>query len=216
MVVQVRLENVFLSVRPIVLSLARATMFSSTTLFSSSCSVQRRAPWAASSRPGRSASLRCRRRRSAPAASRAACVSTPPRNPLRPVAGGRAQLSPGWCAIPQRSGCRSMPRLLRKHRPSAGCALAAASRRVLAGTDQRLQPLALLGAQRDDILLHRNLLGRHHRLRRFRCDGIESQKDRLFKLIEATATRGALKFPCRDTGTRIAKDTHSINSGDRS
>jgi hypothetical protein len=38
LVVQVRLENVF-SVRPIVMSLARATIFNSTTLPSSICSV---------------------------------------------------------------------------------------------------------------------------------------------------------------------------------
>ena len=44
LVVQVRLENVFLSVRPMVLSLARATMFSSTTLLSSICSVHRAKP----------------------------------------------------------------------------------------------------------------------------------------------------------------------------
>src|SRR4029077_44484 len=44
LVVQVRLENVFLSVRPMVLSLARATMFNSTTLFSSICSVHRAKP----------------------------------------------------------------------------------------------------------------------------------------------------------------------------
>src|SRR6266576_3504942 len=35
------------------------------------------------------------------------------------------------------------------------------------------------------ILLYRNLLGSHHRLRRLCCNGIESQKDRPFKLIEA-------------------------------
>src|SRR6188768_3727912 len=39
-----RLETVFLSVRPIVESLARATMPSSTTLFSSSRNVQRARP----------------------------------------------------------------------------------------------------------------------------------------------------------------------------
>src|SRR6516165_3602874 len=41
---QMRLENVFLSVRPIVLSLARSTMFSSTTLFSNNRRVQRARP----------------------------------------------------------------------------------------------------------------------------------------------------------------------------
>ena len=39
-----RLENIFLSVRPIVESLARSTMPSSTTLFSNSQKVQRARP----------------------------------------------------------------------------------------------------------------------------------------------------------------------------
>ena len=41
LLLQVRLESVFLSVRPIVLSLARSTMFSSTTAVSSSVSCTR-------------------------------------------------------------------------------------------------------------------------------------------------------------------------------
>src|SRR5258708_29772983 len=41
---QMRLESVFFSVRPIVLSLARSTIFSSTTASSSSCNVQRARP----------------------------------------------------------------------------------------------------------------------------------------------------------------------------
>jgi hypothetical protein len=39
------LENIFLSVRPIVLSLARSTMLSSTTLFSNNRRVQRARPF---------------------------------------------------------------------------------------------------------------------------------------------------------------------------
>ena len=42
---QVGSERIFLSVRPIVLSLARSTMFSSTTASSSSCSVHRARPF---------------------------------------------------------------------------------------------------------------------------------------------------------------------------
>ena len=41
---QVRFESVFFSVRPIVLSLARSTIFSSTTASSSSCNVHRLRP----------------------------------------------------------------------------------------------------------------------------------------------------------------------------
>src|SRR5271166_531024 len=44
LLLQMRLESVFLSVRPIVLSLARGTMFSCTTAVSSSCSVHRARP----------------------------------------------------------------------------------------------------------------------------------------------------------------------------
>src|ERR1700680_1231632 len=44
LVSQMRLESVFFSVRPIVLSLARLTIFSSTTASSSSCNVQRARP----------------------------------------------------------------------------------------------------------------------------------------------------------------------------
>src|SRR3954453_23162757 len=44
LLLKVRLEKVFFSVRPIVLSLARSTMFSSTTADSSNFSVQRTRP----------------------------------------------------------------------------------------------------------------------------------------------------------------------------
>ena len=45
LLLEVRLESVFLSVRPIVLSLARSTMFSCTTALSSSVSVHRLRPF---------------------------------------------------------------------------------------------------------------------------------------------------------------------------
>src|SRR5450631_884635 len=45
---QMRLKDVFLRVRPIVLSLARSTMFSSTTLFSNNRNVQRALPFGGS------------------------------------------------------------------------------------------------------------------------------------------------------------------------
>ncbi len=44
LLLQMRLESVFFSVRPIVLSLARSTIFSSTTASSNSCNVQRARP----------------------------------------------------------------------------------------------------------------------------------------------------------------------------
>src|SRR5882672_11393839 len=58
-------------------------------------------------------------------------------------------------------------------------------RRALAFPYQRFKPFAFLAAQPNNILLYRNLLGSHDRLRRPRCDGIESQNHLHFKLIEA-------------------------------
>jgi hypothetical protein len=59
-------------------------------------------------------------------------------------------------------------------------------RRAFAFAYQRFKPSAFLAAQPNNILLYRNLLGSHDRLRRPRCDGIESQNPSPFKLIEAT------------------------------
>jgi hypothetical protein len=59
------LEGVFLSARPIVESLARSTMPSSTTLFSNNRKVQRTRPLRGLEQPGRSAWLPSRHRKSA-------------------------------------------------------------------------------------------------------------------------------------------------------
>ena len=74
---QIRLENVFLRVRPIVLSLARSTMFSSTTLFSNNRNVQRA--------PRQSAWLPSRHRKSWKPQARRVGGSTQTRSPLPPV-----------------------------------------------------------------------------------------------------------------------------------
>jgi hypothetical protein len=77
---QVRLENVFLSVRPIVLSLARSTMFSSTTLFSNNRNVQRARPLGGFEQ-AKAISLASRHRKFwEPQAWRAAFGSTQPRS----------------------------------------------------------------------------------------------------------------------------------------
>jgi hypothetical protein len=57
---------------------------------------------------------------------------------------------------------------------------------ALSFPQKRLQPLAFLAAQPHDILLYRNLLRSHDRLRRSRCDESESQNPHPFKLIEAS------------------------------
>jgi len=59
-------------------------------------------------------------------------------------------------------------------------------RGALALAYQRFELLAFLSAQPHNILLYRNILPGHHRLRRSCRDGIESQNLRPCKLIEAT------------------------------
>src|SRR5262249_51127127 len=79
LVVQVRLGSVFLSVRPMVLSLAPATMFSSTTLLSPICSVHRAKPSAGveHARPISFASLAPSQRRRLAECGERCGVSTP-------------------------------------------------------------------------------------------------------------------------------------------
>ena len=102
LLLQVRLESVFFSVRPIVLSLARSTMFSSTTaLFQQLSASTACDPSAVRNRPGRSAWLRRRRRRCAVWPSWAnACGSARPRSLPPPVAGGSGQRCRCWYPAP--------------------------------------------------------------------------------------------------------------------
>src|ERR1700736_2873608 len=112
---QMRLERVFFSVRPIVLSLARLTIFSSTTASSSSCNVQRARP-AAWSRPTRSTWPRPPRRRCSASLNLVnACESGRPRTLLRPAAGASSRPCRHWSPVPPRSGCRSSPRPPPRH-----------------------------------------------------------------------------------------------------
>ena len=86
------LEDVFLSARPIVESLARSTMPSSTTLFSL------RYAW---NRPGQSAWLPSRRQKFVqPLASPVACGSTLPRSLPQLVASAPDKPSKRWCPKP--------------------------------------------------------------------------------------------------------------------
>src|ERR1700674_3176459 len=118
---QMRLESVFFSVRPIVLSLARLTIFSSTTASSSSCNVQRARP-AGGLEQANAINL-------ASAASLNlgnACESGRPRTLLRPAAGASSRpcrhCSPG----PPRSGCRSSSHHRARRRLSTGSGPSAA------------------------------------------------------------------------------------------
>src|SRR6266700_2573337 len=125
------LENVFFSVRPIVLSLARSTMCSSTT-FSSS---RRRLHLAKPSGTGESVSAisfasaapsKIRRRAEFELYLRANTASTLP----RPAGAWSARQWRCWCPAPRRSGCRSS---LRPHPicpPSTGCAPSSAAGRT--------------------------------------------------------------------------------------
>ena len=81
-----RFEYVFFSVRPIVLSLARSTMCSSTTFSSSRRRLQRANPPGPERGSARSILLLLRRRKSAAGRNwDCMCASTPPRTPPRPA-----------------------------------------------------------------------------------------------------------------------------------
>ena len=151
---QMRLENVFLSVRPIVLSLARSTMFSSTTFSSSRRSVHRAAPGAAS-RPERSAWPPRRRRRSA-AWRNSGWLAGQHRLEafLDQLLGGSARTSRRWCPAPRRSGCRSILR------PASEASAFNRMRALVSNCaeclplQEILEPLPLLLTELHDVLLY--------------------------------------------------------------
>src|SRR5882757_7523325 len=124
---QMRLESVFFSVRPIVLSLARLTIFSSTTASSSSCNVQRARPAGgleqanainlASAAPSKMRRL----------AEFGECLRIGrPRTLLRPAAGASSRPCRHWSPAPPRSGCRSSPHHRPRRRLSTGSGPSAA------------------------------------------------------------------------------------------
>jgi hypothetical protein len=101
---QMGLKDVFLRVRPIVLSLARSTMFSSTTLFSNNRNVQRARPLGGSEQARRSAWLPSRHRKFwQRQAWRAAFGSAPPRSPLPPAVCAPGRPWMGWSPAPRPS-----------------------------------------------------------------------------------------------------------------
>src|SRR3954464_6876281 len=125
---QVRFENVLFSVRPIVLSLTRSTIFSSTTLSSSRGKVHRARPF------GGSEQLRAisfaspapsKMRGLAEAAS--VCAPARPRSLLPPTAAASARCSQGRCSAPKRSGYHCRPPRLARRPPVTGCAPSSAS-----------------------------------------------------------------------------------------
>src|SRR5271165_3830240 len=117
----------FFKTRPIVESLARSTILSSTTLFSNNRKVQRARPLGGLEQ-AKAVWLPSRRQRSArPPASRVACGSTPHRSPLPPVACAPGRPWMGWSPTPPRSCCRSTHRQLPRHPPSTKSAPSAAA-----------------------------------------------------------------------------------------
>src|SRR5689334_10585446 len=106
---QVRLKEVFFSVRPIVLSLARPTMFSPTTLSSSRRNVHRVCPLGGSehARAISLASLAPSKMRGLADEGECLRVSTAS-NLLQPAAAGFWRPWRGWCPRPKRSGCHSI------------------------------------------------------------------------------------------------------------
>src|ERR1019366_4377843 len=120
LLLEMRLENVFLRVRPIVLSLAHRTMLSSTTF----CSRRRRLHLAcpAGAGPHVSAiSFPLPRRRIIAGGRGLGCIcgSAPTQTPPRPIGVLSARYWRCWYPEPRRSGCHSSHRQLLICRPSA-------------------------------------------------------------------------------------------------
>src|SRR6476660_8904345 len=162
------LENVFLSALPIVESLARSTMWSSTTFFSNSRKVQRARPLGgleqaraislASFSPSKiRRNRRCRPLLAAQHRLEALFHQLFP----HPVNHGNAgvQSLDNPAVTPAFTGFRDIG--LQQY-PRLEQLLS----RALAFPYQRLKLLALLATQPHNILLYRNLLGSHHRLPR--------------------------------------------------
>ena len=154
-----RFENVFFSVRPIVLSLARSTMCSSTTFSSSRRRLHLAKPPAeevsainfASAAPSK-----IRGRRSWD------CICGQHRlqpflNQLAPVRSTVAML----CPAPRQSGCHSSPRPHPIHPPSRGCAPSSATGGTLAFPDQLVEPIAFLRDEPNHVFLDGNLFPGH-------------------------------------------------------
>ena len=93
---QMRLKDVFLRIRPIVLSLARSTMFSSTTLFANTRNVQRARPLGGSESRAISLASFSPSKILERQAWRAAFGSTPPRSPLPPAVCAPGRPWMGW------------------------------------------------------------------------------------------------------------------------
>ena len=163
LLLQVRLENVFFSVRPIVLSLARSTMFSSTTAVSSSVSVHRRGPLGGSEQ-ARAISLAS----AAPSKMRflaeaGECLRV--RRGLEPFLhqllagpgngvdagiqrGGDLAVAPAFAGL----GGIGLQQDARLHQLTCS---------VFALLDQRVEPFALLVAELHDVLLYGSLFRGH-------------------------------------------------------
>ena len=105
------LEKVFLSVRPIVLSLALPTICNSTTFSPKDATSIWRGQPGPIRKPERSAWLPRRRRKSGEGPIwDCPCASGRLRSLPRQVAVAFARSSRCWCPAPRRSGCRSIPR----------------------------------------------------------------------------------------------------------
>ena len=154
---QMRLEIVFFSVRPIVLSLARSTMFSSTTVVLQQ--LQRPLacdPWAVENRPGRSVSLPRPRQRCAVWPRPAnACGPGRPRSLLPPAAGGSGNTYRSLVSRASQCGCHSTLRLPRNVSLQQDASLQQPGR-MFAHMCQRVEPLTLRHAQPDDVFLDRD------------------------------------------------------------
>jgi len=188
LVVQVRLENVFLSVRPMVLSLARATMFSFDDL---ALQHLQRPPRKAFGwcRAGQGDQLRL-----------AGAVEDPPSGGIRERLGMSTPSTPSstscWRTRETVTGLVCNPTAIWLSVNASPASEASAFSRMRARSNLRAEclpvrisassSLALLGAQRDDIPLDRSL-SRRHRIDPRSTDGSAIRRNRSLSMTRGTS-----------------------------
>ena len=157
LLLQVRLERVFFSVLPIVLSLARSTIFSSTTAIASSCGVHRLRPLGGLEQ------------------ARAISLASASPSKMRGLAEDQRRLEPflhqslagpgnrGDSGIQRTGDLAGTPALagFRGIGLEQDTRLQQLACTVFAATDQRAEPFALLVAELHDILLYGGLFRGH-------------------------------------------------------
>jgi len=182
-------RRMFFERPPIVESLARSTIWSSTTFFSNSRSVQRARPLGGLDKPGQSVWLSFSPSKIRATAGVARCLrSTPPRSLLPPVASAPGKPWKRWCPnLDNRLSLQPAP----ASETTAFNNILAFSNRwagLLPFRYQRFKPFAFLVATAQHTFFTEISLAAIIVLRRSCCNGIESQKVCPFKLLKRSTS----------------------------